>query len=408
MNTIKLRRARLAGAALLGLALAAARGVAGDWPQFRGPNGSGVSDETGLPVKFSKDENVRWKVELPGRGVSNPVIAGGRVYVTASSGYRESRLHVLCFDEATGKKQWERQFKTTGGTACHPKTCMAAPTPVTDGKVVYALFATGDLAAIERDGALRWYRSLTTDYPGITNQVGMAASPVLAGDTLIVPMDNAGDSFLAGLDVRTGKNRWKVDRFRDINWTTPAVHRRGGKTAVVFQNERAVTAYDPATGKVRWTYPTEKGSTIPSPVVSGDLVFAPGTQLVALRPGADGATPEVVWRSNKLSSGFPSPLVYKDRIYAVTRLGVNCVSAKNGELLWQQRVKGPFAASPVVGDGKMYVTTEDGVVTVLKLGDRSEVLAVNEMDDTLLATPAIAGGRLYLRSDKYLYCVGGK
>jgi outer membrane protein assembly factor BamB len=407
-NTIKLSFVRLFLTALLGVGLAGQRSDAGDWPRFRGPNGSGVADDKGLPVKFSKDENVRWKTELPGRGLSNPVIAGGRVYVTASSGYRNRRLHVLCLDEATGKKLWERQFLSTGNTNCHPKSCMAAPSPVTDGKVVYALFATGDIAAVARDGTLVWYRSLEIDYPGIANQVGMAASPLLHDGTLIVPMDNAGDSFLAGLDATTGKNRWKVERIRDVNWTSPVLHTQGGKTAVVFQTEREVTAYDPATGKVRWTHQTEKGSTIPSPVTGGDLVFAPGTPLVALKPGADGTTPEVMWTSNKLGSSYASPLLLGDRLYALTRTGVSCVRARSGEMLWQQRIKGPFSASPVVADGKMYIATEDGFVTVLKLGDRPEVLSVNEMDDVLLATPAIANGCLYLRSDKYLYCIGEK
>src|SRR5579875_3980237 len=137
---------------------------AGDWPQFRGPGGTAVSEEKGLPVKWSTTENVRWKAELPGRGVSSPVLAGGRVYVSAASTYRERRLHVLCFDAAKGEKLWERQFAATGGTMCHPKTSMAAPTPVTDGRHVYALFATGDLAAFTRDGDLLWYRALQRDY----------------------------------------------------------------------------------------------------------------------------------------------------------------------------------------------------------------------------------------------------
>jgi len=185
---------------------------AGDWPGFRGPGGGGVSTEKDLPVKWDKKEGLRYKVELPGRGLSNPVIAAGRVYVTASSGYRERRLHVLCLDEPTGKKVWERQFAATGNTGCHPMTNMAAPTPVTDGKVVFALFATGDVAAVARDGTLLWYRSLVSDYPGIANQVGMAASPVLAANVLVIPMESAVDSFIAGVDARTGKNRWKVKR----------------------------------------------------------------------------------------------------------------------------------------------------------------------------------------------------
>src|SRR5947209_14943547 len=158
-------------AGLLGCGLA----WAGEWPQFRGPGGTAVSKEMDLPVKWSKTEGLRYRTALPGRGLSNPVIAGGRVYLTACSGYRERRLHVLCYDETTGKKLWERQFAATGNTTCNPSTSMAAPTPATDGKAVYALFACGDLAALDCDGALLWYRSLVGDYPQLTNQVGMAA-----------------------------------------------------------------------------------------------------------------------------------------------------------------------------------------------------------------------------------------
>src|SRR5262249_12790544 len=161
---------------------------------------------------------------------------------------------------------------------------------------------------LDRDGTLLWYRSLVSDYPKITNQVGMAASPILHGDTLIVPMDNAGDSFVAGLDVQTGKNRWKVERGRDINWTTPVVFGKRPRAGVVFQAGKEVSAFDPTTGKPRWSYPTEKGSTIPSPVSDGDVLFAPGGETLALRPGPDGTTPEVLWRSSKLQSGYASPL----------------------------------------------------------------------------------------------------
>src|SRR5262245_4402795 len=187
------RQAVLRTAAKLGMFLILATVAhAGDWTQFRGNGAAGVSDETGLPSTWSETENIRWKAELPGRGLSNPVIAGGRVYVTACSGQEQARLHVLCFDVRTGKKLWERQFWATGNTGCHPKTNMAAPTPVTDGERVYALFATADLACLDKNGDLLWYRSLVSDYPTLSNQVGMAASPVLCKDVLIVPMENVG------------------------------------------------------------------------------------------------------------------------------------------------------------------------------------------------------------------------
>jgi outer membrane protein assembly factor BamB len=381
--------------------------VGGDWTGFRGPDGSAVSSEKGLPVKWSETEGLRWKVALPGRGLSNPVIAGGRVYVTACSTYRERRLHVLAFDAATGKQLWERQLAATGGTACHPKTNMAGPTPVTDGQSIYALFATGDLVALDRDGNLLWYRSLVSDYPNISNQVGMAASPVLVGDTLVVPMDTAADAFLAGLDRKTGENRWKVERERCINWVTPLVVKDGKRTSVVFNNASEVTAYDADTGKVRWTYATENASTIPSSATGDGMVFVPGRSFTALRPKGD-MTPEVVWRTQKMPLGYTSPIHHEGKVYGLTSIGVTCLDAVKGEVIFQARMRGPFAASPVIADGKLYAVNEAGLTTVLKLGQRPEILGVNDLQDTILATPAVADGAIYLRSDRWLYCIGGK
>jgi outer membrane protein assembly factor BamB len=400
-----MRRWALAGCALL----LAARAQAGDWPQFRGPGGTAVSDEKGLPVKWGPARGVRWKAELPGRGVSSPVVAAGRVYVTASSAYRQGRLHVLCFDAASGKKLWERQYASTGSTVCNPKTSMAGPTPVTDGRHVYALFATGDLAALDRDGNLLWYRSLARDYPDMTNQVGMAASPVLAGDTLLLPLENAGDSFALAVDVKTGKNRWRADRYRDINWVTPLVVRANGRTDVLFQTAKEITAYDPRTGKVRWSYAGDGLSSVPSPLAGeGGLIFVAGNAYTALRPGPDGTTPEVVWKTNRIRPGYSTPVVSGGRVYGLTGVNVTCVSAKDGEPVWQQRLKGPFSASPVIGDGKLYAINEQGLTTVVALGEKPKVLATNALDETILATPAISGGAIYLRSDRRLWCVGGK
>lgn len=384
--------------------------LAGDWTQFRGPGGSGVSEETGLPIRWSATESVRWKADLPGRGVSNPVIAGGRVYVTACSGVSQDRLHVLCFETATGKRLWERQLWATGNTMCHPKTCMAASTPVTDGAAVYALFATGDLAAFDKDGNPLWYRALVQDYPKIGNNVGMAASPILWHDVLIVPMENVGESFVVGIDTRTGRNRWKVERSRGINWITPVVYSLGEQAGVVFQSAKEATAYDPRTGEKLWTHESQGLSTIPSPVTDNRLVLVPGAQLLALRPSADPGKTELVWQSSKLSGSYATPLIYQDNVYAVNNAGVvNCVRLVDGKGLWQSdRLKGPFSASPIIADGKMYLVNEEGLTTVLQLGSRPKVLAVNALKETVLATPAVAEGAIFLRSDRHLFCIGEK
>jgi outer membrane protein assembly factor BamB len=380
---------------------------ASDWPQFRGPGGHAVSDETGLPDKWSETENIRWKAELPGRGLSSPVIAGGRVYITASSEYRQRRLHVLCFDASTGAKLWERQLASTASTMCHPKTCMAAPTPVADDEHVYALFATGDLAAFSRDGDLLWYRALRRDYPDITNQVGMAASPVLAGATLLLPLENAGDSFALGVDVKTGRNRWKVPRRRDINWVTPLVIRYQGRTAALFQTAREITAYDVDTGAKLWSYDGDNLGSVPTPLAVNDLIIVPGTPSVAVRP-SEGGKPEVVWKSSKLAAAYASPLVYKGRIYAMTGIGVTCLDAATGEEIWRERLGHGFSASPVVADGKLYVAKEEGDTSVVQLGDTPKILANNKLEGPLLATPAIANGAIYLRTENRLYCIAAK
>lgn len=387
------------------LALGTAANAA-DWPQFRGPNGSAVSPESGLPTKFTKDTGLRWKAELPGRGLAAPVIVGGRVFVTASSGSRDDRLHVLCFDAGSGAKLWHRQLAATGSTACHPKTCMAAPTPVADDSGVYALFATGDLAAFDTDGSLRWYRSIVGDYPTVSNQVGMASSPILYKDKLIVPMDNAGESFLAAFDSKTGKNIWKVTRPRVINWVTPLLRERDGKAEILFGGGKELTAYDADTGKELWT--AAAGGTIPSPTLDDDLLLIASRGVTAFTLKGDET--QEAWKSARMNTGMSSPLVYDKKVYAANPSSgiIICADGKTGDTLWQERVKGPFSASPVAGDGKLYVLNEAGVLTVLKLGDEPEVVGVSEMGEEGLATPAISGGAIFLRGSKTLFCVGSK
>ncbi len=380
--------------------------TAADWTHFRGDAaGSGTSAETSLPTGFTAEAGLRWKAALPGRGVSSPVIVGRHVYLTCSSGTRDDRLHIFCFDAMTGAEKWHRQLTATGSTAAHPDTCMAAPTPAADAGGVFALFATGDLGAFSPAGDLRWYRSIVEDYPAVTNQVGMAASPVLAGDKLVVPMDNAGESFLAALDPATGKNVWRTPRPKDMNWTTPVARAVGGKTQVLQLGQAELVAYDLDTGKKLWA--AKAGGAIPTPSLVGDklLVPASGATLLALTP--TGA--KEVWRSPKLNTNMASPVTDGKYVYGPTSGGfVTCADFATGKVVWQERIKGKFSASPVVGAGQLYLFAEDGMLTTLKLGDKPEVLAESKTDGRGQATPALAGGAVFLRTDKTLYCVGGK
>jgi outer membrane protein assembly factor BamB len=383
--------------------------TAADWPQFRGQNGSAVSPETNLPVQWSATEGIRWQVALPGRGLSSPVIAGDRVYVTACTGALQDRLHVVCFDLATGRQLWERQVTATGTTLCHPKTCMAAPTPAADGKRVFALFATGDLVAFDRDGVLLWYRSLVGDYPTVGNNVGMAASPTIWKDVLLICMENAGESFAAGIDTRTGENRWRIERPRGINWVTPIVIGQGKDAVVVFQGPRDLSAHDPATGKKVWSIADRKFATISSPTFGDGLIFVAGDKFAAIRPGAAGDKPDVVWQSAKHATGYSSPVVYEGKLYTVSSSGVaNCSDAATGQHLWAQRLQGKYAASPLAADGKVYLVSEEGVTTVMQAGADAKILDTNPLGETFLASPVAADRALFLRSDQHLWCIGKK
>jgi outer membrane protein assembly factor BamB len=387
---------------------------AGDWPQFRGPNGTGVAADTELPATWSPKENVRWKAEVPGRSVASPVVVGDRVYVTAASGVRGEQienlnnLHVLCIDAGNGKQLWQRKLKATGNTGSHPKSSMAAPTPVANADGVFVLFATADLAAFDRDGNLKWYRSLTGDYPKIANQVGMASSPILWNDTLIVPMDSDGESFLAGIDTKNGWNLWKTERPKDINWITPVLRQVGDRAEILFQSNLGLSAYDPSNGKRVWHHPSKSGQ-IPSPVVMGDKVIFSGEGMVCLKPKAEGKA-EVVWSSQALNSGSCTPLVYKDHIYNVSAAGVLVCADTNGKEIWKERLKkGKYWASPIAADDKIFVANDEGIVTVVQAGgENPTVLGTNDLKEEIMGTPAIANGAIYIQTVNGLYCIGTK
>lgn len=406
-----LSRPLLALIPLASLWLASSGSVAAaDWLQFRGTDAQGAAPAENLPVDFSTGEAIAWRADLPGEGVASPIVVGDRVIVSASSGYRHDRLHVLCFDAASGSSLWERQFWATGRTGHHPTSAVAAPTPASDGEAVYVLYSSNDLVCLDLDGNLRWLRGLTSDYPTAANDVGMASSCLVVGDTVVVQVESQGESFAAGIDTASGETRWRLERPRQANWASPSVLRGTGDAPdlVLLQCSSHFSAHDPRTGEAVWSLDAAC-SGIPSSTAADGNVYVPAEGLTALRPSAARDQWEVLWRDNRLAPGNSSPVVYDGRIYILNRAGVLiCADAANGEAVWRERLKGPFWATPVLAGGHLYCVNQDGQVQVVALGEEGKLVATNELGESILATPAVANGAMYLRSDAHLWKIGAR
>jgi outer membrane protein assembly factor BamB len=373
---------------------------AADWLSFRG----GASGSAQRAPVVSGEERVAWKAELPGRGVSGPIVVDGSVVATSATGADQRRLHVSCFDSATGKPRWERQFWATGRTICHPTSSVAAPTPASDGQRIFAFFSSNDLICLDLDGNLLWYRGLAYDYPHAGNDIGMASSPVVVGETVVVQIENQGDSFAAGLDTATGETRWRVDRDREANWASPVAMR--GATPkddlVLLQSGSKITAHQPRTGKLAWSFDAAC-STIPTAAVVDDVVYLPATSLTALRYRSGSAAVEILWENSKLLPGSASPVVHQGRVYALNRAGVlNCGTAADGQPAWQLRLKGPVWATPAAAGDRLYVVNQDGLLQIVQLGDKGELAGEKELGEEVLGSPAVADG-LYIRGAKHLF-----
>jgi hypothetical protein len=434
-------RIRLTAAIGLLLAIGASSAFSADWRQFRGNDRNGVVSATDSaanaapPLHWSTTENVAWKAPLPGRGTSSPIIVAGRVFVTCSSGSRQDRLHVMALDAASGQVVWQRQFIATGRTICHPMTAVAAPTPASDGQRVFAYFSSNDLVALDAEGNLLWMRALTLEHPQSGNDVGMASSPLVAGDTMIVQVESQGDSFAVGFAVDTGAARWQIARPKHGNWSSPMLLHRTTDShddRVLLQSPEGLSAIEPMTGREVWSYKTPCND-ITSAIAAGDTIFLPGgggIQALRLKsPGAgDGVGVSPLWTAAKLNFGAASPLVDAGRVYTVNRAGVlNCGAASSGAILWQLRLKGAIWGSPAVAENHMYLVNKDGEGLVVRLPAKNAggtnqsadpqapepkheeqlkpgvLVGGGAIDETVLASPAIADGALYIRSDRHLW-----
>jgi outer membrane protein assembly factor BamB len=397
------------------------------WPQWRGPHATGVSRTANPPVAWSETKNVRWKVELPGRGASTPVVWGDRVYVSTAvpvnaDGMRaQHRFLVMAINRQDGKVAWQytaREEAPHEGTHQEFGT-MASASAVTDGQHVIASFESRGIYALDMNGKLVWEKDLGDKT--MRNEFGEGSSPALYKDKLFVVWDHQGESFIVALDKATGRELWRTKRNEIDSWATPLVVEAGGKAQVVTGAMRKVVAYDADTGAVIWETGGLTMNPIPSPVSGDGLVFLMsgfrGNSLKAIRyadaKGDVTGTPNIVWSLDRDTPYVPSPLLYDGTLYFLKSNNglLSAFDAKTGRPHYQaQRIDAipNVFASPVGASGRVYLIGQQGTAVVLKHGPAIETLATNALDDRFDASPALVDREIYLRGYKRLYCIAEK
>jgi outer membrane protein assembly factor BamB len=423
--------------------------LAANWPQWRGPSGLGISTETRLPVTWSARENVAWTAALSGTGSSSPIVWGDQVIVTSQIGVAHSgggghpqlardeaalastetpieprrdgaagtvRLAVESFNRTDGRRRWDHRFEAKGPfPSLHEKHNLATPTAVTDGEHVFAWFGTGQIVALDMRGRVIWSRHLGAEYSPFDINWGHGSSPVLFKDLLILLCDHASASYLLALDARTGKERWKADRGRGrASYSTPLVVSTTSGDEVLVNSTERIDAYDAATGAPRWHADAPRQSPVPSAVFHDGIIYMTrgyrNSPYLAIRPGGRGdvSGSHVLWRAPNGGSYTGSLVHYQGLLYLTNDVGVlTCADAKTGERVWQMRLGGVFFASPVAADGRIYFVSQTGETIVVKAGRTPEILARNDLGERLVASPAVAGGQIFLRSDGRLFAIGG-
>ena len=421
--------------------------AAADWPQFRGPSGSGVDDSANPPVRWEASDIV-WKAPLEGLAVSSPIISGDRVYVTtAISGDAKASLRVglygdvdpvqdvtphvwkvLAFAKKTGQPVWEQTaWKGVPKTKRHPKSSQASCTPATNGKVVIAYFGSEGLYAYSAaDGKLLWKKDLGLQNAGWffdpDYEWGAASSPIIYKDSVIVQCDRQRDSFIAAFNLADGKELWRTGRDELPTWGTPTIVQGKDRAELVTNGSKAIRGYDPDTGKQLWTLSPNSEVVCTTPVFGHGLIFVtagypPVRPVYAIRQGSSGdltlgegktSSDAIAWSNTTGGVYLPSPLVYGDQLYTVNNNGVLTVyDAKTGSRTYQQRVGngGSFTAAPVAAAGRVYISTEDGDIYAVKAGAQYELLGKSSVGEKVLATPALSGNLIVIRGDKHLFAI---
>jgi outer membrane protein assembly factor BamB len=382
------------------------------WSQWRGPSGQGLVEGKGYPDTWSDTQSVRWKVPVPGRGHSSPIVWKDRIFLTTA--HDGTKRVVLCFNREDGKLLWEAAAPETQQVErIYRKNSHATGTPVTDGERVYALFGNAGLLAVDFSGKQVWHYS----FGATSNYHGPGGSPLLYKDRVIFFQDQRSDSFVAAVHAKTGKLLWKTPRQETVGWGTPIAIRAGNRDEIIVSGQDAVRAYNPDTGKELWMVRGNTMEVTPTPAVGHGLVFCPSGRAgptLAIRPGGSGDVTgtHVAWQTPRGSPFIPSPLVYGDHLYLVNDMTsiATCLEAKTGKQVWQGRLgeaaREGFSASPVAVDGKIFFTNDLGETFVLAAGPEFNLLRVNRLNEQTLATPALVDGKWYFRTLQHLIAIG--
>jgi outer membrane protein assembly factor BamB len=397
--------------------------LADNWPQWRGPQLNGTTSETNLPIRWSKSDGTAWALPLPALSGSTPIIWGDRIFLNVADG---PEVFLWCVDREAGRVVWRRPLAS--GNRRIRKQNMSSPSPVTDGTLVWAMTGTGVLKAFDFEGHERWTRDLQHDYGSFGQLYGYGSSPLLFEDSLYLQVlhgsQTAEPSYLLRINKTTGKSMWRVDRVTNARqespdaYTTPALVRYGDRSEIVVSGADVVTGHDPTTGAEVWRAeglnPSGDGiyRIIASPFVYDGIVYAPSRErpMLALKAGGRGnvSGSHVLWRFMN-GPDVPTPVSDGTYVYVINDRGIMwCLDAKTGAPVYERQRLRPstYTASPILAGGRIYITNEEGLTSVVQAGPKFAVLAENDLGEYTLSSPAVSDGQLFIRTDKYLYAIG--
>ncbi len=396
---------------------------AADWPAWRGIDGRGLSAEKGVPLQWSKDQNIAWRTVLVGKGASSPIVVGNRIYLTSQTS--DNGLHVLALDTETGAVVWDTEVGR-GKLPAHNLHNMATPTAVSDGKSVWALFGTGDYARIDFNGKIIWSHNFVKGSSPIKTNHGYGISPVLLEGRLYLSLMHQGPSWIMAIDAATGHEVWRRERSSAAiaeaqdSYSTPCLLRHEGTVQLVVAGAEVLNAYDPVTGAEVWKVdgikvPHPYGRTIAGPTAGEGAIVtvASGFQnrgfTQCIRAGGQGnlTATHSLWSNPKFSADCPTPVIYKGLLFTIRDDGMaSCLDLKTGEAKWQERLfTDNVKVSPVIAEGRVYFLSGQAQCVVVNATSEFKILARNELKESTLSSPAIARKSVYLRTDEALYCV---